>query len=127
LSPKTAHWFDIEPAVQRLDQAEECSQHLLRSWLSPEQLTQYHAFGHFIDRISRGRAFNVHELDADAKEYCTWCFAPYGVATGDINLAQKIALENFENRALRVANRCSVSTWHSVQGPSEPRSWMQWS
>jgi hypothetical protein len=130
--PRT--WFDIKTAVQRLDEAEKRSQHLLRSLLSPEQLRQYDTFGYFMVvgcdtgrcyRISRGRAFNIHELDADAREHCTWCFAPYGVATGDINLAQKIALENFENRALRVANRCSASTWHSVPRPSEPRSWMR--
>jgi len=128
-------WFeDVETAVQRMDEAEERSQYLLRSWLSPQQLTQYDTFGHFMVvgcdtgrcyRISRGRAFNIHELDAGAREHCTWCFAPEGVATGDVNLAQKIALENFENRALRVANRSSAFTSHSVQGPSEPRSWMQ--
>ena len=78
-------WFeDVETAVQRMDEAEERSQYLLRSWLSPEQLTQYDTFGHFMVvgcdtgrcyRISRGRAFNIHELDAGAREHCTWCFA----------------------------------------------------
>jgi hypothetical protein len=115
-----------------MTEAEERSQHLLRSWLSPEQLAEYDTLGHFLVvgsdtgkryRISRGHAFNIQELDAGGGEYCTWCFAPDGVATGDVNLAQKIALEHFENRALGVANRSSVSTWHSVQGPSEPRSW----
>jgi hypothetical protein len=48
------------------------------------------------------------------------------VATGDVNLAQKIALENFETKALRIANRSSASTWHSVERPSEPRSRMRW-
>jgi hypothetical protein len=76
---------------------------------------------------SRGGAFNIHELDAGAREHCTWCFAPDGVATGDVNLAQKIALQNFENRALSVANRSSAFTSHWGQGPSEPRSWMRWS
>jgi hypothetical protein len=42
-------WFeDVETAVQRMAEAEECSQHLLRSWLSPEQLAQYDTLGHFI-------------------------------------------------------------------------------
>ena len=119
-----------------MTEAEERSQHLLRSWLSPEQLAEYDTLGHFLVvgsdtgkryRISRGHAFNIQELDAGGREYCTWCFAPEGVATGDVNLAQKIALENFENRALRAANRSSAFTSHSVQGPWEPRSWMQWS
>jgi len=39
---------------------------------------------------------------------------------------REVALENFEERALRVANRSSTSTWYSVQRYSEPRSWMQW-
>ena len=131
--PRT--WFeDVEAAVQRMAEAEERSQHLLRSWLSSEQLANYDTFGHFVVvgsdtgkryRISRGYAFNIQELDAGGREYCTWCFAPEGVATGDVNLAQKIALENFENRALRIANRCSASTPHSER-PSVPRSWMRW-
>ena len=132
--PRT--WFeDVEAAVQRLAEADERSQQLLRSWLSPEQRAQYDISGHFFVvgsdtgkryRISRGRFFNIQELGPDGRAYSMWCFAPEGVATGDVNLAQKIALENFENRALRVANRSSASTWYSVQRYSESRSWMQW-
>jgi len=132
--PRT--WFeDVETAVQRRAEAEECSQHLLRSWLSPEQLAQYDTLGHFTVvgsdtgkryRISRGRVFNIQELNAGGTELCTWCFAPEDVATGDVNLAQKIALENFETKALKIANRSSVSAWQSVQRPSAPRSWMRW-
>jgi hypothetical protein len=116
-------------------EAEERAEELLRSWLSVEQLAQYGIFGYFVAvgsdtgkryRICRGRVFNIKELDADGREYCTWCLAPEGVTTGDVNLAQKIALENFENQALRIANRSSASIWQSVQRPSEPRSWMQW-
>jgi hypothetical protein len=111
-------------------EAEERSQHLLRSWLSPDQLAQYDNFGHFVAvgsdtgkryRISRGCIFNIQELNPDGRENCMRCFAPEGVATGDVNLAQKIALENFETKALRIANTCQ-----SVQRPSEPRSWMRW-
>ena len=117
-----------------MTEAEERSQHLLRSWLSPEQLAEYATLGHFLVvgsdtgkryRISRGHAFNIQELDAGDREYCTWCFAPESVATGDVNLAQKIALENFENRALTVANRSSSFTSHPLQRPSEPRPWVQ--
>jgi hypothetical protein len=121
----------VETAIERMTEAEERSQHLLRSWLSPEQLADYDTFGHSTVvgsdtgkryRILRGRVFNIQELDAGDREYCTWCFEPDGVAMGDVNLAQKIALENFENRALRVANLSRASTGHSVQRPSEPRS-----
>jgi hypothetical protein len=132
--PRT--WFeDVETAVQRMAEAEECSQHLLRSWLSPEQLAQYDALGHFIVvgsdtgkryRILRGRVFNIQELNADGTEHCAWCFAPEDVATGDVNLAQKIALENFETKALRIATRSSLSARQSVQRPSAPSSWMRW-
>ena len=130
--PRT--WFEDLAAVQRMAGPEERSQHLLRSWLSSEQLANYDTFGHFVVvgsdtgkryRILKGRVFNIQELDAGGREYCTWCFAPDRVATGDVNLAQKIALENFENRALRIANRCSASTPHSER-PSVPRSWMRW-
>jgi len=132
--PRT--WFeDIETAVQRRAEAEECSQHLLRSWLSPEQLAQYDTLGHFTVvgsdtgkryRILRGCVFNIQELNAGGREHCTWCFAPKYVATGDVNLTQKIALENFETKALRIANRSSLSARQSVQRPSAPRSWMLW-
>jgi hypothetical protein len=128
--PRT--WFeDVETPAE----TDERSQQLLRSWLSPEQRAQYDISGHFFVvgsdagkryRISRGRIFNIQELDPDGREYCTWCFAPEGVPTGDVNLAQKIALENFETKALRIANQSSASTWHSVERPSEPRSWMRW-
>ena len=132
--PRT--WFeDVETAVERMTEAEERSQQLLRSWLSAEQLVEYDTLGNFVVvgsdtgkryRISRGCVFNIQELDAGGREYCTWCFAPDGVTTGDVNLGQKIALENFENQVLRMANRSSACTWHSVTRPSEPRSWMRW-
>jgi hypothetical protein len=101
----------------------------LRSWLSPEQLAHYDTLGHFTVvgsdtgkryRISRGRVFNIQELNAGGSKHCTWCFAPEDVATGDVNLAQKIALENFETKALQIANRSSLSARQSVQRPSAP-------
>jgi hypothetical protein len=132
--PRT--WFeDVETAVERMTETEERSQQLLRSWLSPEQLAEYDTFGHFVVlgsdtgkryRISRGCVFNIQELDAGGREYCTWCFAPDGVPTGDVNLAQKIALENFENQVLRMANRSSACIWRSER-TSGPRSWRRWS
>jgi hypothetical protein len=77
-------------------------------------------------RILRGGVFNIHELNAGGREHCTWCFAPKDVATGDVNLAQKIALENFETKALRIANRSSASMWRQAPRPRKPRSWMRW-
>jgi hypothetical protein len=56
-------------------------------------------------RITRGTMMNIHELDRTGKTVAQWCFAPEGkLATGDVLLAQKIALETMEHRALRLAN-----------------------
>jgi hypothetical protein len=79
---------------------EERAQALLRSWLSPDQRSQYDACGNFevvgCDtgkryRVYRGGAFNVQELDAQGLETRSWCFTAEGVPVGDTNLAQKIA------------------------------------
>ena len=99
--------FDLRTAEMR-------AQALLRSWLSPEQRTQYDVRGYFEVRgsdsgkryrICRGVVFNVQELDSFGLVANWWCFAPDGVAVGDVNLAQKIALEKFETEALAIANR----------------------
>jgi hypothetical protein len=89
---------------------------LLRDWLSPCQREQFDAQGHFdvigCDsgkkyRIHYGTAMNVREIDVAGGVKLGLCFAPKGsLATGDVMLAQKIALETFERRALAVANRC---------------------
>jgi len=50
---------------------------------------------------------NVREIDEAGGVKLGLCFAPKGsLATGDVMLAQKIALETFERRSLAVANRC---------------------
>ena len=37
---------------------------------------------------------------------CGWCFFPEGnLVTGDVMLAQKVALELFETDALKIANK----------------------
>jgi len=59
---------------------------LLREWLSPCQREQFDAQGYF------------------------------DVITGDVMLAQKIALETFERRALAVANRCLIVDLRSNAG-----------
>ena len=47
---------------------------------------------------------NVHELDDAGHPKIGWCFVPEGrLVPGDVMLAQKIALETSEIRALSVA------------------------
>ena len=68
---------------------------LLKEWLSPEQLAQY-------ERQQQ----NVYELDVEGRPIRGWCFMPKGrLATGDVMLAQKIALETDEKGAMKVALR----------------------
>jgi hypothetical protein len=96
-------------------QAEEKALKLLRSWLSPEQAQQYDSRKHFEVigsdtgaryRIRHGRMMNIEELDFAGNKVCAWCFLPEGgLVAGDCMLAQKIALETFERKALVIANR----------------------
>jgi len=93
---------------------------LLKEWLSPEQFAQYDANSYFEVtgchsgkryRISHGTSMNIHELDGAGRPRVGWCFAPKGhLVAGDVMLAQKIALETDERRALAVANRFFVQT-----------------
>jgi hypothetical protein len=95
--------------------AEKRAVALLRSWLTPEQERQWQARGAFdvigCDtgtryRITYRAVMNVHQLDADGHPVQQWCFAPEGrLAVGDVLLAQKIALETMETKALEIANR----------------------
>ena len=99
---------------------------LLRDWLSPCQREQFDAQGHFdvigCDsgkkyRIHYGTAMNVREIDEAGGVKLGLCVAPKGsLATGDVMLAQKIALETFERRSLAVANRCLFVDLHSNAG-----------
>jgi hypothetical protein len=91
------------------------AERLLRSWLSPAQLKQFDAERYFdvigCDsgkryRIHWGRTSNTYEIDDAGEPRTGWCFAPAGnLPPGDVVLAQKIALETFERRALALANR----------------------
>ena len=57
-------------------------------------------------RIQYGTSMNVYELDDTGRLKMGWCFVPQGcLVAGDVMLAQKIALETFESRALLVARR----------------------
>ncbi len=110
------------------DDSEARSLKLLREWLSPDQLAQFDADGHFdvigCDtgqkyRIHYGSSMNVEELDKFGQPRICYCFvtdAP--LAPGDVVLAQKIALETGEYAALAVANKftpkrrpVSVNLW----------------
>jgi hypothetical protein len=96
-------------------QAERRAIVLLKEWLSPSQLVQYRRVGYFDVtgsrtgkryRILHGRQTNICELDKRGRPVVTWCFGPEGnLPTGDILLAQKIALESDEQAALQIANR----------------------
>jgi hypothetical protein len=87
---------------------------LLRSWLTPEQAERWDCRGEFdvigCDtgtryRIKCGTMMNIHQLDLSGKAVTQWCFRPVGhLAIGDVLLAQKIALEKMESRALALAN-----------------------
>jgi hypothetical protein len=90
---------------------------LLRSWLSSAQREQFETKRYFdvigCDsgrryRIRWGRNSNVHEIDEAGDAQTGWCFAPIGnLFEGDVMLAQKIALETSESKALALANRFS--------------------
>jgi hypothetical protein len=98
----------VENAVARAER-------LLHAWLTAEQQACHAQFGYFhvvgsasgkTYRIWRDTTFNIHELDGHGNTVHKWCFVPLGcIALGDVILAQKIALETSERRALRIANR----------------------
>ncbi|WP_370058331.1 hypothetical protein [Bradyrhizobium yuanmingense] len=87
---------------------------LLCSWLSPQQRVEFKRKGYFdvvgCDtgkryRIRRGTSGNVNEIDEYGRLSTGWCFVPVGgLVEGDVMLAQKIALETEEERALSIAN-----------------------
>jgi hypothetical protein len=85
----------------------------MRRWLSAAQREQFDARGYFEVvgnhtgrryRIKVGTSTNIIELDALGRSVAGWCFVPAdSLASGDVMLAQKIALENNEQSALAVA------------------------
>ena len=103
-------------AKHRLGRTPEArSVRLLRDWLSPSQRAQFAAMGYFDVvgeqsgrryRIFSGTSLNVCELDDRGRVRCGWCFVPVGdLPTGDVMLAQKLALETSETSALAVARQ----------------------
>jgi hypothetical protein len=96
-------------------EAESRSVALLKEWLSPDQLDQYEREKCFNVtgstgtryRIYSGLSQNVSEIDDAGRMVRSWCFGPDGDAcryTGDVMLAQKLALETDEMEVRRVAN-----------------------
>ena len=96
-----------------LVEAEQRGMALLLDNLSTTQRMQYRASGYFDVtgsdtgrryRIFYGRYRNVRELGPKGSLERGKCFVPKGnLAAGDCMLAQKIALENCESAALKVA------------------------
>jgi hypothetical protein len=99
---------------------ERRSQRLLRDWLSDEQRSQYERYRYFDVvgchsgkryRIRHGTASNITELDATGQPLFGWCFLPRdNLPSGDVMLAQKIALETDELGVLKIA-RSSAARW----------------
>lgn len=97
--------------------AEGKAKALLRSWLSPAQRDQFDAHGWFevvggttgkLYRITYGTCANVFEVANDGILVTGLCFVTAErLAEGDVMLAQKIALETAEARALSVAQTFS--------------------
>jgi hypothetical protein len=96
-------------------EAEQKAHALLCAWLSPEQAQQYSSQKHFEVigsdtgtryRIRHGRMVNIDQLDSAGDRVCVLCVVPEGnLAASDCMLAQKIALEMFETKALAIANQ----------------------
>jgi hypothetical protein len=96
-------------------EAEQKAHALLCAWLSSEQAQQYSSQKHFEVigsdtgtryRIRHGRMVNIDQLDSAGDRVCVLCVVPEGnLAASDCMLAQKIALEMFETKALAIANQ----------------------
>ena len=87
---------------------------LLKSWLNPAQLAQYESHGSFDVigsdgghyRIGPPNPFNIRVIEPEGHCGSAYCVGPKDIsAPGDIQLAQKIALETDEEGTIRQANR----------------------
>jgi hypothetical protein len=94
--------------------AEARGMELLLTHLSVTQRAQFNARGRFEVRgsdsssryvIRNMSSINIDQLGNNGECIQKWCFGPQGdLVQGDILLAQKFALECFENEALRRAH-----------------------
>lgn len=108
------NWSDVGTK-----EAREKGLALLQESLTPFQKAQYEAHKYFdvtggksgkTYRIHHGRQMNIHEMDAKGNAVQGWCFLPQGgLVAGDVMLAQKNALELYEDKALKIANKFAVS------------------
>lgn len=96
---------------------------LFLSWLSPQQRRDYLRYDYFfvkgnasgkLYKINKAVApFNVEMLNFDGTTKDRLCFVPKNCPfTGDIMLAQKIALETNETYALKIANH--YNRWNGM-------------
>ena len=120
---------DLVPWRPRSAEAEARAVQLLTGNLSPTQREQYERHRHFDViggttgkhyRIWYGTQMNVEQLDQKGRRRGQLlCFMPDGgLPVGDIMLAQKIALELFEDKVILVANR---TPWWLDLGPQVHR------
>jgi hypothetical protein len=110
-------------------QAEEKGNALLQSWLTPEQDKQWQRDRAFevtgCDtgtryRITNSISMNVLQLGPSGHAVAKWCFTPKGyLVIGDVLLAQKIALETMEMKALEVANKYRAGKGDFLITPTE--------
>jgi hypothetical protein len=104
-----------------------CSPHekareLLKSCLTPEQLTEYRAYNRFTVTTNKGHKYriscysiyqNVQRLrkDGSATAYGPLCGYLKGVPEADVHLAQKLMLEACESLFLRRAFPSCIFWW----------------
>ena len=114
LAVLAALFHELRERPRPRTQADKRAIALLRSWLTPDQDKQWAARNEFeVVGSDTGTRYlityraimNVHQLDRDGHPVKQLCFMPQGnLAIGDVLLAQKIALETMETKALAVAN-----------------------
>jgi hypothetical protein len=110
--------FDGDPYISNKE-AQKKAEQLLLDNLTEKQRKQYEKHKYFdvkgshggLYRIKFGRQMNIYLLNKSTLDYCREtgeyiCFLPDGnLVEQDCMLAQKIALENDEERTLKIANR----------------------
>ena len=110
-------WFAADGRPWKLGNESRGSQ-LLKANLTQQQREQYEGSEYFDViggtsgkryRIWQGYQMNVQLLDNNGKHLHWLCFTPQGhLPVSDVMLAQKIALEVFEEEVIRIANRMSA-------------------
>ena len=113
-----------EAAQKKYEEARDKSIALLKSWLNPAQLAQYESNGSFDVtgsdggryRIGPPSPFNIRVIEPEGHCGSAYCVVPHDIsAPGDIQLAQKIALETDEETTIRCSNKAnnSLGQWNA--------------